>query len=125
MLNDRVLSASVDGPAVAARAAMRVGCSAQRVDPALGPARMAHHDVRVAEAVGQERGALYPGDELEGEVVSVAPSQRGELLLRPADQDSEVRSCFSVQPVIALVELLAQAALRAAVASHEVGLVGP
>ena len=58
----------------------------QRVDPALELADLAGHDLRVAERVREQCGALDAGEQSDRELVRVASAHLAELALRPVDR---------------------------------------
>ena len=56
--------------------------------------------------------------------MGVAAAERGELLLRPVDRRLKQLRADTVEPVLALVELRAEASEWAAVACRYLALVG-
>jgi Activator of Hsp90 ATPase homolog 1-like protein len=88
----------------------------KRVDPALEPATLVDHQLRIAERVGEQGDPLIRGDHRDREVVGVASSHRPELPLGPLDRGPDQRRTRVGKPVLAFVELRAQGSVGAPMA---------
>src|SRR6185312_1725099 len=79
--------------------------SAKRLQPALEPPRLTGHQLRIAQRVGQQRGALNARDERHGEVARVPAPHLPELALSPVDQRAQEARCVLRELPVELVEL--------------------